>query len=317
MQFSLRWGAALQTLVALLLGLLLGSVAWKLLLPYTRGVSIAEHPLQYGSRLEVPVPDAAQLDPSQELALIVGVSDGSPLPEYIGVLHRRYAQRGLRVLAVLPPHANARALQLAKAAAVPFLVDENGAFQNFLHYSASHPHGAVLIYGPDYKVKFHLLQIPDNDLLRQLVEKYLLGSISYTLTEALTSSLLGQRLDGLRCGSDVESAAANRIFIVFPPGCSACELNNYRIQLSAARKLVVGGGVTPNRWTVVFLGGRDASAEALAQSLSFQASDVCTVRESLALRNLLDQINWNARSPSAGHRQRFDNRAGFHPGGLS
>lgn len=134
-----------------------------------------------------------------------------------------------------------------------------------------------MIYDRNYKVKFQALTTPDNDTLRQLVEKYLLGRIAYSPSELVASDLVGKRMEGLECLK--ERPKMTGVFVIFPPGCSSCELNGYRESLTRARASAWGASANRDPWTLVFVNGLDGNTVAIARNLGFEGKSVCGVRE--------------------------------------
>jgi hypothetical protein len=122
---------------------------------------------------------------------------------------------------------------------------------------------------------------PRAERLRQLVEKYLLGTINYSPTDLLASTLVGRHVEGLQCLAHQPDSAG--ILVVFPPGCSSCELSSYREELQRARQSAWAHNNEKDRWTLVFVNGSDAHTMAAAQNLGFEIGDVCAVREDALL----------------------------------
>lgn len=145
-----------------------------------------------------------------------------------------------------------------------------------MRYSGAHEHGATLVLTADNKVKFHSLQILSNDLLRQLVEKYLLGEVTYSQGDILRSGLIGRRVEGLQCGSGSIPATESRVIFLLPPGCSSCELNTYRDLISRAVK---HPRLSRKKRMLLFAGGRDALTDDVAAQLAFPSEDVCSIRD--------------------------------------
>jgi hypothetical protein len=234
---------------------------------------------EFDSTVDPSIPLEAQLDRGQRLALIVGIGAIPSVPEYLGVLFRKYQTRGLRVLLVLPSDSPRNLGLRATAEGIPWVTDLDGRFQRLLRFSSAHRHDATLIFDDHYNVKFHALGLPNNDLLRQLTEKYLIGKINYSPDELLTSSLAGRRVEGLQCPNTL--APSTRQFVVFPPGCSSCEVNSYREQLL---RLSQAGGKFPSMSEhpfLVFRNERNAETLALARELGFSDQEVCAVRENI------------------------------------
>jgi hypothetical protein len=246
-----------------------------------KAIEVGDGKYDYDSLLEGSLPAQARLEQGQRLSVVVGISKFSQPSEYLGVLQRKYQHQGLKVLVVFSPDSPKAHALLADAIGIPWVIDSDGRFQHLLRSALQHRHDAILIYDENYKVKFQALAAPDNDVLRQLIEKYLIGEITYSPVALLSSSLIGKRVEGLQClRGDPPSKG---IFAVFPPGCSSCELNSYREALKRARDSGWGSANRGDKWTLVFVNGRDANTLAAAENLGFQVQDVCGVREDMLL----------------------------------
>ena len=242
-----------------------------------RPISGVDGKYQFDDVLTAPIPREARFQDSQKLALVLGLSKFSQIPEYLAILKNKHAKDGLKVLVVLPPDSPNGLTQFTASLGVPWVVDKDGQFQSLLRFSAAHRHDAMLIYDETYHVKFHVLGTPENDMVRQLVEKYLLGEITYSPTDLLASNLVGKRIEGLQCFKD--QAPVKGVFVIFPPGCSSCELRGYREFLKRAHENYPLPGGSHEDWTFVFVNGRDAHTLASAQDVGFPLRDVCGVRE--------------------------------------
>jgi hypothetical protein len=271
----------LQIVAVVVLGCAVGWCLSRFAGGNKKTIEIGDGSYVFDSSLNTILPAEAKLNEGQRLALVVGISKSSQPPEYLGVLQRKYQNQGLKVLVVLSPDSTKALALLTKAIGVASVTDSDGRFQRLLKFVSTHQHDAVLIYDENYKVKFHFLGMPDSDLLRQLVEKYLVGRITYKPSELLASSLVGRRVQGLQC--DTDRPPARTVFVVFPPGCSSCELNSYREALNRARENSLRSNGPDEKWALVFINGRDAHVVAEAQNLGFSRRDVCAVREDILL----------------------------------
>lgn len=248
---------------------------------YARGdqpaVEVGDGKYDFDAALDSSLPGEVRLDHGQRLGLVIGISKFSQPSEYLGVLQRKYGNEGLRILVVFAPDSARGNILMAKSIGVPSVVDKDGWFQLLLRSALTHRHDAILVYDDSYRVKFHALAMPDNDLLRQLVEKYLVGKITYSSASLLASSLVGKRVVGLQCLMGPPPSGG--IFVVFPPGCSSCELNSYRELLKKARQSSWVSRDSDGKWTLVFVNGRDPHTLAAARDLGLEVGDVCGVRE--------------------------------------
>jgi hypothetical protein len=271
--------AIAKLLAVAFLGFILGRVTLEVSHGWPKSSSVAERQLAYDTRLNANTPPGITLDPQQKLGVVLGMGGGQLPPSYLTVLQRKLGPRGLKLTVVFPNGVPNEVLSSWRASGIPFVIDHDQAYERLLNASLAHPHGATLVYGPDLKVKFHLLRIVDNDLLRQLVEKYLLGNINYTPMESAASSLTGQAIDELDCGSGTQ-IPRGRLIVLFPPGCSSCQLKNYAPLLGTKGKRVQGSLSGAGDPLFVFLGGSDQKARALIESLSVKPENVCTVSTS-------------------------------------
>lgn len=252
---------------------------------YAKGsdaIEIGDGKYDFDSPLEGSLPPLARLDQGQRLAVVVGISKFSQPSEYLGVLQRKYKGQGLKMLIVFSPDSPKAHTLIADAIGIPWIIDKDGRYQHILRSVLVHKHDAILMYDQDYRVKFQALSALDNDLLRQLVEKYLVGEITYSPLSLLSSSLIGRRVEGLQCQSS-KPPPSKGVFVIFPPGCSSCELNSFRQPLERAHDSGWGATNKGDKWTLVFVNGRDAHTIATVEKLSFDVQDVCGVREDLLL----------------------------------
>jgi hypothetical protein len=162
------------------LGLLVGWGVSRYAKGSEKVIEVGDGKYEFDSTLEGPLPNLAQLNSGQHLSVVVGISKFSQPSEYLGVLQRKYQSQGLKILVVFSPDSPKSNTLLANAIGLPWVVDKGGQYQLLLRSALEHRHDAVLIYDQNYKVKFQALAAPDNDLLRQLVEKYLVGEVTYS-----------------------------------------------------------------------------------------------------------------------------------------
>jgi hypothetical protein len=266
----------LQIVAVSVLGMLAGWAVARYAKGSQRPIELGDGKYDFDSALDTPLPPLARLSQSDRVGVVLGISKYSLPSEYLGVLKRKYESQGLKLVVAFSPESAHGNVELAKSIGVPWVVDKDGSMQLLLKCALTHHHDAILIYDSSYRVKFHALDMPSNDLLRQLVEKYLTGRIDYSPTHLLASSLVGKRVAGLQCLS--ERPPSDGVFVLFPPGCSSCELNSYREQLKRARVSSWASNAQNDKWTLVFVNGRDGRTVALAQDLGFQVHDVCGVR---------------------------------------
>jgi hypothetical protein len=275
MRISRRF--VLQLMAVTSLGLLVGWGVSRYAKGSEKVIEVGDGKYDFDSPLEGSVPPQARLDQGQRLAVVVGISKFSQPSEYLGVLQRKYQHLGLKVLFVFSPDSPKAHTLLATAIGVPWVIDNDGQYQHLLRSALEHRHDAILIYDQGYKVKFQALAAPDTDLVRQLVEKYLIGEITYSPVSLLSSSLIGKRIEGLQCRSS--HPPSKGVFVVFPPGCSSCQLSGYTQALKRARRSGWGSTNKGDNWTLVFVNGRDAGTLAAAENLDFDVHDVCGIRE--------------------------------------
>ena len=257
------------------------AASWMGVSRYAKGsekvIEVGDGKYDFDTPLEGSLPDLAHLSAGQRLSVLVGISKFSQPSEYLGVLQRKYQRQGLKILVVFSPDSPKSNTLLANAIGLAWVTDRDGRYQLLLRSALEHGHDGILIYDQDYKVKFQALASPSNDTLRQLVEKYLIGEITYSPVDLLSSSLIGRRVEGLQCLSS--HPPSKGVFVVFPPGCSSCELNSYRGALKRARDSGWGAPSRDEKWTLVFVNGRDAHTLKAAENLGFEVQDVCGVRE--------------------------------------
>jgi hypothetical protein len=114
-----------------------------------------------------------------------------------------------------------------------------------LHVSPSHEHGGVAIVDPKGAVEFREINVLASDPLRQLAEKYALGSINYRPVDTRVNDVYGVGHtipNSLAVVSLTRTAAATPAFrqgdqvVLFIGDCAPCQLKEYLAEIAALRK---------------------------------------------------------------------------------
>ncbi len=157
--------------------------------------------------------------------------------KYYDVLSRRYSSRGLLVIGISGgTEEQTREFLNSSRIKFPVLVDSDLSIHRNLRVGPHHEHGATIMIDRDGIVRFSDLRILREDHIRQLVEKYLLGSVDYsTFRPNLdifkpNAALPDFRLLDVETGQEVRmgpSVAENLTLVVFSAHCSSCDLDRY------------------------------------------------------------------------------------------
>ena len=169
---------------------------------------------------------------------------------YANVLSRRFESAGLVVVAFVAGSSRPQLQTLVESSGLsyPIVTDNDGTWGERLALG-EHPFGIFLI-NPQRKIQFTTTKAEPDDL-RQLVEKYLVGSIGYSppggvpplkagqkLPPVLLEDLLGHRqvrLEGLK----------DRVIVIFTARCPSCNLETYLTNYSYLEKQLPKTAQTP------------------------------------------------------------------------
>lgn len=191
----------------------------------------------YGENFPLPIPAAVRLETNQTIGILALFSEASfqPQVQYLNAILNKFSEQ-VKVLGVFPGSRR----QVAR-----FVQDHDLDFEiipdvdhevfHWARVNPHHEHPGFVIYDNQYKAKFVSFNMPAEDLIRQLVEKYVLGKIDYSYRDTpLSFFTVGNplpelRLTPLRGGNrdvvKLDGEIANdRIVVFFPPKCSACTL---------------------------------------------------------------------------------------------
>lgn len=151
---------------------------------------------------------------------------------YANVLSRRFESAGLVVVAFVAGSSRPQLQTLVESSGLsyPIVTDNDGTWGNRLALN-EHPFGIFLI-NPQRKIQFTSTRAEPDDL-RQLVEKYMVGSIDYAppggvpplkagqkLPPVLLEDLLGHRQVRLEELKD-------KTIVIFTARCPSCSLETY------------------------------------------------------------------------------------------
>ena len=204
---------------------------------------------QYDGSINLPPPLAQIFKADHKLLVLTVFNADNPDPRlhYLDVLYRRHKERGLDVVAI---HAGTpqRSEQIKQELGLSFPVinDRDQQMQRQLHLFASHPHDAVLVVDDSHRVKFAQYQIPKEDEMRMIVEKYLLGNVDYSFYKPQPYEFFrqGRRMPALDLqlvGSHsvirFESRdLAGKELLLFLADCAPCQMKNYFTHLANFEK---------------------------------------------------------------------------------
>src|SRR5258708_1837141 len=142
---------------------------------FNRPNPINEQLPAYDSELPALSQELTQLKPKWRLLLLTIVDAGSPDPElhYMNALYRAHQDEGLEVVAVYKGEAQqGNKIREQFGLTFPIIDDKNDRVQRAVHISASHSHSGMLLIDSSWRVKYSSYEIPQEDDLRIMIEKY-------------------------------------------------------------------------------------------------------------------------------------------------
>lgn len=151
--------------------------------------------------------------------------------KYGEVLRQRHADNGLEVFGVTDAQpGEVERLRAGESLSLPVLYDKGAFLGRLLRVQESYEH--TFLINPNGEVVFSLDGAPQEDLIRQIVEKYVAGKIDYEVIQANQVYKVGQPLSALRVaplsgGSDFDLEARNIELILISARCTSCQLNSY------------------------------------------------------------------------------------------
>ncbi|GBC81884.1 hypothetical protein HRbin10_00999 [bacterium HR10] len=169
--------------------------------------------------------------------------------KYLNVLEHHYADQGLRAM-IISSDVESHAHWLHKDAHVnPTIVnDETFKFYRAFRTHPDHEHGSLVILDKQGRIEFFTYGIPSEDELRQLAEKYMVGSITYALAEdglvarfVIGAPLPDLSLRSLDGGEQLvlnEAQRKNLILVIFTARCATCQIEHFMNELAAFRSEV-------------------------------------------------------------------------------
>ncbi len=219
---------------------------------------------EYNERLP-SLPKSLEFSEGTKLTLTVFLPAGSLTNRvrYLAAVDRVHKRNGLRTVAVVPGnHSTAEWYQQFVRLPFEIIGDEHLDIHMAFRVSPPHGHTAVALFDGEGRVKFHAFEIPEEDEVRQVVEKYLLGQVDYEYRTRRSSALVpGQPLPvtslkfvaGVRSRSSSESLdASERILVFLPRGCSSCQMGQYSSQIFHLSLKAQNGGSGKKGIVVVF-----------------------------------------------------------------
>jgi hypothetical protein len=157
---------------------------------------------------------------------------------YINNLHKRYVDRGLRVVGIYSnPQNQIESLRQGAGVDFPLILDDEFQLHRAFHIHPAHTHGGLTVVDNQGRIDFYTQRIPVKDQLRQLAEKYALGQINYTPSQnplaahfkvgAPIPDLFLTSLDGDDHLVLDATHAANLALVIFTASCSSCQLKQF------------------------------------------------------------------------------------------
>jgi hypothetical protein len=171
--------------------------------------------------------------------------------KYGELLHQRHADKGLQVFAVTDaPPGEVETLRASESFSLPVLYDKDGLMRMLMGVQESYEH--TFLINSAGEVVFSLEGAPQEDMIRQIVEKYVTGTINYGPVHAQHLYKVGEQLPTLHIapiagGSDFSLDARDAELVLISAQCTACQLNAY---LERYRKLAASENTGVTRYVV-------------------------------------------------------------------
>lgn len=221
-----------QLILLIAVNVVAAFAAWNVWSSRDNAVELDER-LPYDAQIAPHVLDQLALfrAPGTTSALVFLPSDTPQVAgaNYLRVLAERYQTQGLGLVVVKPANsAEVDASGIVKDDAKETI---HHAFQT----GGSHRHATVALITSSGKVKFHSLALPQDDVMRQVVERHVAGRIDYDgvedalvdlFTEAAPAPTmtLTNVMDGDTFRFDSESAKNKTVVLISAP-CAPCQLS--------------------------------------------------------------------------------------------
>lgn len=162
----------------------------------------------------------------------------TPRLKYLDILHRRYVDQGLKVVGIYNSSEDQiRTLREEARVSFSLLRDEACQLHQAFHIPPGHSHGGLVVLDEQGRIDFFAQEIPVEDQLRQLAEKYALGEINYASAQDSIAAqfklgaplplLPATRLDGKEYVVIGEAQTANLALVVFTGQCASCQVEHF------------------------------------------------------------------------------------------
>ncbi|MGI9107608.1 MAG: hypothetical protein ACR2G4_15325 [Pyrinomonadaceae bacterium] len=151
--------------------------------------------------------------------------------KYADVLLQRYRSSGLQVFLVTDAQQpEVQALSEREVLSVPVLFDRSSLLRLLLRAPAHYEH--TFLITSDGQVIFSFAGAAPEDFTRQIVEKYVVGTIDYSRDQAKQYYRIGEVLPDIRvapvAGGTVQTLAPrNAEIVLISARCTACQLHAY------------------------------------------------------------------------------------------
>jgi hypothetical protein len=171
--------------------------------------------------------------------------------KYGELLRQRHGDNGLQVFAVTDaPAGEVEPLRSGESFSLPILYDKNGLLGMLLRVQESYEH--TFMINPSGEVVFSVEGAPQEDMIRQIVEKYVVGKIDYGHTHAAQVYRVGEQLPTLRIaplvgGQDFDLEARDAELVLISARCTSCQLHAY---LEKYRQMADSKDAGPSRYIV-------------------------------------------------------------------
>jgi hypothetical protein len=227
---------------------------------YSRNTEEIERLYQYGYQFQrlpkqiAELPGVAEKD--WQLLVVATINQQKPSPRlrYLEALHQQLRGQGLRVVGVQAgTSSDGENTRRQFGFSFPIVIDSDSRLQSEFHVygSPSHSHDGLFILTSDLRVRFSSFQIPKEDYLRMLIEKYLLGEIDYSYHGSPLRDLFarGKRVPPLTVRAlnsnkvtklNINETKGKKIALLLSD-CATCQVEGYAEQLGNLQQAENGG----------------------------------------------------------------------------
>jgi peroxiredoxin len=160
------------------------------------------------------------------------IADLNFLP-YSRVLARKYASSGLQIIAITDQVSDELVAFIRdEPVSYPIIADTGGSLKNILRLT-NHRNGLIFV-DPNGVIQFSLSHLLPSDQLRQLVERFVAGTVNYDLRQQIAlqplSKLPPYRIKNIETGEEMtlnKLNLRNAVIIFFTSNCPTCSWDTY------------------------------------------------------------------------------------------